>query len=140
MAILDPLIFSSPPKAADALPSQQLGKNDFLNLLMVQLRNQDPMNVQDDKEFISQMAQFSSLEQTTNLSVALENMVGFQQLTQGSALLGKQVEAIYAPDGENAETVNGVVTETRMISGVAHIVVDDQVIPMSNITRVTEKQ
>ncbi|MGE3724463.1 MAG: flagellar hook capping FlgD N-terminal domain-containing protein [Candidatus Sericytochromatia bacterium] len=141
MPILDPLIFNTPQKAADALPSQQMGKNDFLNLLMVQLRNQDPLNVQDDREFIAQMAQFSSLEQTTNLALALENLVGFQQLTQGSSLLGKEVEALYtSEDGENAESLQGVVTETRMISGEAFVVVDDKVIPMKNITRVSEKK
>jgi flagellar basal-body rod modification protein FlgD len=140
MPILDPLIFGTPPKAADSLPSQQMGKNDFLNLLMVQLRNQDPLNVQDDREFIAQMAQFSSLEQTTNLALALENLVGFQQLTQGSSLLGKEVEALYTADGENAEALQGVVTETRMISGEAFVVVDEKVIPMKNITRVSEKK
>jgi flagellar basal-body rod modification protein FlgD len=140
MPILDPLIFGTPQKAADALPSQQMGKNDFLNLLMVQLRNQDPLNVQDDREFIAQMAQFSSLEQTTNLALALENLVGFQQLTQGSSLLGKEVEALYTSDGENAEALQGVVTETRMISGEAFVVVDEKVIPMKNITRVSEKK
>jgi len=141
MPILDPLIFNTPQKAADAPPSQQMGKNDFLNLLMVQLRNQDPLNVQDDREFIAQMAQFSSLEQTTNLALALENLVGFQQLTQGSSLLGKEVEALYtSEDGENAENLQGLVTETRMISGEAFVVVDDKVIPMKNITRVSEKK
>jgi flagellar basal-body rod modification protein FlgD len=140
MPILDPLIFGSPPKAADALPSQQMGKNDFLNLLMVQLRNQDPLNVQDDREFIAQMAQFSSLEQTTNLALALENLVGFQQLTQGSSLLGKEVEALNTSEGENAEVLKGVVTETRMMSGEAFVVVDEKVIPMKNITRVSEKK
>lgn len=140
MPTLDPLLFPTPQKSADTLPSQQLGKNDFLNLLMVQLRNQDPLNVQDDREFIGQMAQFSSLEQTTNLALALENLVGFQQLTQGSSLLGKEVEAIYTSDGENAEVLQGVVSETRMISGEAFVVVDDKVLPMKNITRVSEKK
>jgi hypothetical protein len=80
------------------------------------------------------------LEQTTNLALALENLVGFQQLTQGSSLLGKEVEALNTSEGENAEVLKGVVTETRMISGEAFVVVDEKVIPMKNITRVSEKK
>jgi len=49
-----------------------LGKDAFLNLLVTQLRNQDPLNPMDDKEFISQMAQFSTLEQMQNLDKNLQ--------------------------------------------------------------------
>ncbi|PIQ28627.1 hypothetical protein COW36_12355 [bacterium (Candidatus Blackallbacteria) CG17_big_fil_post_rev_8_21_14_2_50_48_46] len=140
MTSLDPILFSgTAPKSADSVPNQQLGKNDFMNLLMVQLRNQDPLNVQDDRQFIAQMAQFSSLEQTTNLSLAIENLVGFQQLTQGSALLGKEVEGLYFPPGsDTAETMQGKVTETRMTNGEMHVLVDGQELPIKYITRVIE--
>ena len=48
-----------------------LGKDAFLNLLVTQLKNQDPLNPMDDREFIAQMAQFSSLEQMQNLNTTL---------------------------------------------------------------------
>ncbi|GHV54926.1 flagellar hook assembly protein FlgD [Spirochaetia bacterium] len=83
-------------------PQQNLGKNDFLNLLMTQYKYQDPMAPMEDKESIAQMAQFSTLEQTTNMARDIAKMTGmagdFAKLTEllsgseaGSAL-GKSVE------------------------------------------------
>ena len=59
---------SAPVKQTD------LGKNAFLNLLVTQLQNQDPMKPQADGEFIAQLAQFSSLEQLTTMQVTLQKI------------------------------------------------------------------
>lgn len=55
--------------------NSSLGKDEFLKILMTQVQNQDPLNPIDDKEFISQMATFSSLEQMMNLNTTMTQFV-----------------------------------------------------------------
>ncbi|MDQ0270225.1 flagellar hook assembly protein FlgD [Cytobacillus purgationiresistens] len=74
--------------------SDVLGKDDFLKLLMVQLQNQDPTSPMDDKEFISQMAQFSTLEQMTNIGSSMNKMISLQeqnQLISYNQFVGKEI-------------------------------------------------
>jgi flagellar basal-body rod modification protein FlgD len=68
-----------------------LGKDDFLKLMVAQMKNQDPMNPADDKDNIAQMAQFSSLEQITNLANATQQLANRLSLTQNVGLLGHTV-------------------------------------------------
>ncbi|QOR68562.1 flagellar hook assembly protein FlgD [Cytobacillus suaedae] len=89
--------------------SDILGKDDFLKILMTQLQNQDPMNPMQDKDFIAQMATFSSLEQMTNMSKTMEKFVNAQtgdRLLKYSSMIGKEVEWGYKttdPDGNETE-------------------------------------
>ena len=53
----------------------ELGKDDFLKLLITQLTHQDPFDPINDTEFIAQMAQFSALEQMTNVASGMENLL-----------------------------------------------------------------
>ncbi|MBP2240131.1 flagellar basal-body rod modification protein FlgD [Cytobacillus eiseniae] len=74
--------------------SDILGKDDFLKILMVQLQNQDPTNPMQDKDFIAQMATFSTLEQITNMGKTMENFVKVQEQSQVIAynqFVGKDV-------------------------------------------------
>ena len=78
--------------------TQEMGKDDFLRLLITQLRYQDPLKPMEDKEFIAQMAQFSSLEQTKNMADALakmnENLTASQERNNALSFLGKYVEVV----------------------------------------------
>lgn len=73
-------------------PSQQLGKDDFLKLLITQLSNQDPTNPMEDTQFIAQMAQFSSLEQMTNMNESFNKMANMLNSSQAANTIGKTVE------------------------------------------------
>ncbi len=87
--------------------STDLGKDEFLKILMAQLQNQDPLNPMEDKEFISQMASFSSLEQMMNMSKSIDQMAKSQQVTpviQYSHLIGQEVTYQQESKEENSKS------------------------------------
>lgn len=71
-----------------------LGKDDFLMLLVTQLNNQNPLDPQSNTEFVSQLAQFSSLESLSNISASMDSLLGSYQSSQAlqaSSLVGRSV-------------------------------------------------
>ena len=121
MATINPLTVSPLDLSSGSAGKSTLGKDDFLKLLVGQLRHQDPMNPSTDQDFIGTMAQFSMLEQVTNL--AKENAETRKTLQHDHAigLIGKTVtytdaegnsvtgvvEKVSSKDGETSLTVAG---------------------------------
>lgn len=70
-------------------PSASLGKDSFLKLLVAQLQHQDPTQPTDSTQWMAQLAQFSALEQQTNMSQTLSGIATTASVTQGVELLGK---------------------------------------------------
>ncbi|MAO12898.1 flagellar hook assembly protein FlgD [Marinobacter sp.] len=91
----------------------ELGKDAFMELMLAQLKNQNPLDPQDNGDFIAQLAQFSSLEEMQNLSSTVEDVAGqfrSSQALQASAMVGKTVLApsdvgILGNDGEITGTI-----------------------------------
>jgi flagellar basal-body rod modification protein FlgD len=78
------------------VPTKELDKDAFLNLLVTQLQNQDPLNPTDSTEFTAQLAQFSSLEQLGNVNANLKQLQNFQASinnSQAVSLIGKEITA-----------------------------------------------
>lgn len=76
--------------------AESMGKDDFLKLLVTQLKNQDPLQPMQSTEFAAQLAHFSSVEQLTNVNSKLETMLKYNEsLTNAQAigLIGKKVRA-----------------------------------------------
>jgi flagellar basal-body rod modification protein FlgD len=109
-----------------------LGKDDFLNLLVTSLRYQDPLNPTDDKEFIAQMAQFSALEQMQNLNTSFT-------ATKAYSLIGKGVLAnMRDPSTGEITEVSGDVTSVTYTGGKYFVVVRGIEVPVEDIIEVTE--
>jgi flagellar basal-body rod modification protein FlgD len=87
-----------------------LGQNDFLKLLVAQLKYQDPMKPTDSSQFMGEMAQFSTVQGVTTMGATLDAMSQASEFSQGIALIGKDV-SYHALDGTTASgTVESVST------------------------------
>lgn len=107
-----------------------LGKDDFLRLLITQLTHQDPMNPVDDKEFIAQMAQFSTLEQMQNMSSDFSQIKAF-------SMIGKTVTASIIDKGTNAkQLVEGVVDSVTIENGKSILSVNGKDVPVDSVISV----
>jgi flagellar basal-body rod modification protein FlgD len=82
-----------------------VSKDTFLRLLITQLKNQDPLNPQESHEFVSQLAQFTSLEQMTSLNKSITTVLE----ASVTNLIGKQVAVVNALGDEVTGTVDGIV-------------------------------
>lgn len=111
--------------------SSELGKDEFLQLLVCQLSNQDPLNPQEDTAFIAQLAQFSALEQMTNMNQTLTN-------TSAYSLVGKEV-IVSSTDstGKTSET-RGVVDYVEMKNGEAYLSIDGKMFSADDLVQVMD--
>ncbi|MBE3569954.1 MAG: flagellar hook capping protein [Bacillales bacterium] len=123
-----------------------LGKDDFLKLLMAELKNQDPLSPMDNKDMIGQMAQFSTLEQISNLASSFEKLLNMEQQNQYiaySSFVGKNVTYHKMADSNdpNGEPVvqegHGVVSSVRFKGdSVEFVLTDGTVLEPANISEV----
>ncbi|MEP0548550.1 MAG: FlgD immunoglobulin-like domain containing protein [Rhodothermales bacterium] len=97
-----------------------LGKDEFLNLLVAQLRNQDPLNPQEGHEFVAQLAQFSSVEQLANISSTLNTHSGqLAALAEGMSASAAQQAALAGTltSGMNLSTASALIGQTVEVAG-----------------------
>lgn len=111
----------------------ELGRDSFLRLLVTQLRHQDPTQPMQDKEFIAQMAQFSSLEQMTNINEAIQNLHKSSRASEAFSLLGKKVDAVISTSGEQ---ITGTVSKISYRNNIVKILVNNRELDMSEICAV----
>ena len=120
-------------KVTDNKDNGALGKDAFLQILITQLQNQDPTSPVDDKEFIAQMAQFSSLEQMQNMTKAMQDLLASQeqsQLMNYSTFVGKEVKwhELTEELDKDGKPIGidgtGVIKELKFVKGEAVFVLD----------------
>ena len=104
----------------------------FLKLVVAQLTTQDPLNPQKDTEFIAQMAQFTTLEQSKSMQGDIAGLRSDQHLLQANALLGRVV-GLQTPDGKLAR---GTVNAIHLEAGKPQIMVNDQPYEVSDVVSI----
>jgi flagellar basal-body rod modification protein FlgD len=123
---------SVPTSVSDRIPKQSLGQDDFLKLLVAQLSTQDPLNPQKDTEFIAQLTQFNTLEQSRSMMTDLSQMRSDQEFSRANSLLGRQVE-IHIDDNV---VVQGVVQAVHLVDGSPRILVGGEAYDLSQVNSV----
>ena len=106
------------------MPMQKLGQDEFIKILVTQLRSQDPLNPMKDTEFVGQMAQFNALESTKAMQTEIQSL-------RANSLIGYTVEV----QGEE-DNVVGEVTSVDFIQGELKLIIDNQPYSMSDVIRV----
>ncbi|WP_033829218.1 flagellar hook assembly protein FlgD [Bacillus andreraoultii] len=140
---------SNAKKETQSTNTNTLGKDAFLKLLITQLQNQDPLNPMQDKEFISQMATFSQLEQAISMGESIKELVNVQkeqQLFSYHSLLGKEVHWDRITPSENEkekpliESGKGVISLIKFTEdGVKFFLQDGTELTAGNISEVSSK-
>ena len=105
---------------------QTLTQNNFLQLLVSQMENQDPLDPQSDTQMAAQMAQFTSLQQTTAMSSSLSMM-------QADTLVGSTVNV----QVDSKTSASGVVSGVALVSGTPEVMVNGTDYALSQITPIT---
>lgn len=125
--------------------SDVLGKDDFLKILMTQLQNQDPLNPMQDKDFIAQMATFSTLEQITNMGKSIDRFVQAEQqnkMISYSQFVGKDI-SWHKIEEENGQEVvkegSGKVASVQFKEDTVSFVLEDGTeLEPANISQINE--
>ncbi len=114
------------PVATSRSTNKTLGQEDFLKILVAQISAQDPTNPKSDTDFIGQMAQFTSLEQS---KASQQDMA----VLRANEMIGRTVEL---NPGNSSQTLTGVVNEVTFKDGQPQIKVGDQSYDFSKVTRI----
>ena len=130
----------------------QNNSNMFLTLMLKQLENQDPTEPMDNTQWLSQLAQYSSLEQMTQMNSGLENCAKYisamyddmmlnSEINQTLSMIGKDV-TLQIPnesDPKHPTTISGNVTEASFEDGTGKIKVNGEYYSIENVISIREK-
>lgn len=122
------------PGAAIAARSSAVSKQEFLQLLVAQLRNQDPMKPMDNQQFITQLAQLQTLEQVEALAAASQLSLETQTINQSLSLLGRRVE-YFTADGDTTRL--GTVQRVQVLGGLPTLIVDGREVEPGSVVSIS---
>jgi len=121
-------------RARENRGSSTLSADDFLQLMMAQLKYQDPLNPTDSQQFLAQQAQLQSVTELQELNNTLK---ATNTMMQASSLIGKEVTVTNPDNSKN--TITGMVTEARMSGGSASIVINGKEYPLDLVQSIRQQ-
>lgn len=124
---VSPVSYSLGPTVGESsrIPTRTLDQDDFLQLVVAQMTNQDPLSPMKDTEFIAQMTQFSALEQSKNMQRDMAHL-------HANAVLGRVVEL----KDDKGELIRGTVSGIQVDAGTPKIIVNGQPYALSALLAV----
>ncbi|MFQ5653207.1 MAG: flagellar hook assembly protein FlgD [Planctomycetota bacterium] len=126
-SVIDPL-----PAIASDDRTPALTQDEFFQIMISELANQDPLEPLDNREFLSQLTQMQTLEMTTRLSEGIEAMLMGQQISAAGALIGRQVSG---DDGAGG-SIEGVVDRVLVQDGRVLLGVGEELLSLANVQQV----
>lgn len=124
------------PKGKKADAFQDIDLKGFLDLMIAELQNQDPVNPMDNAQIMEQLGQLRSIASTDKLSKTLDSMEQGQSFAAASSLIGKQIKGL--DDGSNE--VTGKVDKATVADGAIRVHVGDKSVSLSNVREIQPAQ
>ncbi len=116
--------------------NDNVSSNSFLQLLVTQLQNQDPTQPVDDSQWLSELANFSSLQQMTDMNTTLTNQSGLTQISSISSLIGKTATTNQLDASGNP--ITGVVSGASVANGTVTLTIGSNQVPLSSVTGLSQ--
>lgn len=114
--------------------------DDFMQMMVAQLQNQDMHSSMDSSEYVNQMAQYSMIQAITDMTVSMSDMMTMSTTNYGVSLIGKEVTmAINGSDGE-IESLSGVVEGVNFFKGETQVMVDGKSYSLTQIMSVNQAE
>jgi flagellar basal-body rod modification protein FlgD len=109
-----------------------LDLGNFIELMIAELSNQDPLNPMENSDILQQVSQIREIDATDHLTKTLDSVLTGQNLSSASSLIGKQVEAL----SDLGSNIEGTVDSVTIADGVVKIHVGQQTVSLSNLRRI----
>lgn len=115
-----------------SIPGGTLDKNAFLQLMVTQMQYQNPLQPQDNSQFVAQLAQFTALEQMTNVATAEQQNLFVNQMSFEQRLIGQSVTV------QNADksTTTGAVTGLKVVNGEPQLMIGGNTYALDSVTQI----
>jgi len=113
-------------------PMSNLSTNDFLNMLVAELQNQDPTQPVDNTQILNQVSQIDQIQSNQSLSTTLNGMLVGQNVTAGAVLLNQTIQGTDA----KGNAVSGVVSQVTTSDNAVQLQVGSSTVPLANVTTI----